>query len=332
MKSLVAIVLATLILTLGLIAQTPTQTPQTPTAPAQRGAGGRGAGGGGPQGTTQQVAIVDRSGKLIAKMGGEAQNLIYDPAISPDGKRVMARARDKQGDVEHVWVYDATTKKRLTSNEGNERHVYWNTKGDKVVFSMQVTGGGQGTVSNLFIRNSDGSGSDFPLIVSEGMHKWSPTWSPDGKWVVYHTNDTTTNARDIGFVDVTTGKTDFLVQTPATEALPRFSPDGKWVAYGSQSTEPNSKWEVWVTTFPKSDTRIKIADGEWPRWSKDEIFYWNANNLMAAKYSVSGKDLKVGAPVKLFAGADVGMGTGNIGGYNFFYDYWDGKFAVVTKP
>src|SRR6185295_10319732 len=111
----------------------------------------------------------------------------------------------------------------LTTNEGSERHNYWSPKGDKIAFSMQTAG--QGQVSNLYIRNADGSGKDQPLVVSEGIHKWSPSWSPDGKTIVYHTNQLSDNARDIWVVDVATGKASALVATAAVEALPRFSMD-----------------------------------------------------------------------------------------------------------
>ncbi len=321
MKSIVSSVLIAFILTLVLIAQTPT----TPAPGAQRG-GGRGRGNQ-PTGP-QNLAWVDRTGKVLGTVG-QPQAAILDPSISPDGKKVVVRGRDTPDETEHAYIHEGTTKHRLTTNEGSERHEIWSPKGDRIAFSMQLAG--QGNVSNLFIRNADGSGKDEPLVVSEGIHKWSPTWSPDGKFIVYHTNDLGTMARDIGFVELATHKTDFLVQTPAVEALPRFSTDGKFVAY--QAQEEGGKMEVFVTTFPKSPAKWKVSanGGEWPRWSKDEIFYWEGNNLMAVKFT-AGKNFSVTAPVKLFAGAQVGMGSGNIGGYNFFYDYRDGKFVVVQRP
>jgi Tol biopolymer transport system component len=261
---------------------------------------------------------------------GEPLVAILDPAISPDGKKVAVRGRATQGETEHTYILEGTTKHRLTTNEGSERHQFWSPKGDRILFSMQVPG--QGNVSNLFIRNADGSGSDEPLVVSTGVHKWAPSWSPDGKTVVYHINDTTTMARDIAYIDIASKKTDFLAQTPATEALPRFNLDGSLVGY--QAQEEGGKFEVWVTTFPKSNNKWKISTngGQWPRFSQNEIFYWEGNNLMAVKFTGRGASFKTnGAPVKLFAGADVGMGTGEIGGYNFFYDYRDGKFVVVQR-
>jgi hypothetical protein len=323
MKSIVSIVLVTFVLTFALIAQ-------QPPAAGTRGQRGERGGRGNNQPTgPQNLAWVDRTGKVLGTVG-QPQAAILDPSISPDGKKVVVRGRDVAGETEHAYIHEGTTKKRLTTNEGSERHEIWSPKGDRIAFSMQIPG--QGNVSNLYIRNADGSGKDEPLVVSEGIHKWAPTWSPDGKFIVYHTNDLSTNSRDLGFVDLATRKTDFLVQTPATEALPRFSTDGKFVAY--QAQEEGGKMEVYVTTFPKSNAKWKVSTngGEWPRWSKDEIFYWEGNNMMAAKFTAAGSNFTLTPPVKLFSGAQVGMGSGNIGGYNFFYDYRDGKFVVVQRP
>jgi Tol biopolymer transport system component len=319
MRSLVALVLLTL--TLVVLGQTPTPAPQ-------RGAANRGAGRGNQVETgPQRLAWVDRTGKVLGTIG-EPQAAILDPAISPDGKKVAVRGREKQGETEHAWIHEGTTKRRLTNNEGSERHEMWSPKGDRIAFSMQMPG--QGMVSNLYIRAADGSGADQPLVVSEGVHKWSPSWSPDGKVIVYHTNNLGNNARDLWFVNVADGKTQPLVDSPAIEALPRFSTDGKFVGYQS---DESGKFEVYVTTFPRSTSKWKISTngGQWPRWSKDELYYWEGNSLMAVKFTVNGANLSAGPPQKLFTGAEVGMGTGEIGGYNFFYDFRDGKFVVVQK-
>jgi Tol biopolymer transport system component len=311
-------------MTIGLLAQTPARpSGQQPGARGQRAQRGPQA----PRGP-ENLAWVDRTGNVLGKIG-QQQAAILDPAISPDGRKVAVRGRDQQSDRDSVWIHEGTTKKRLTTNTGNERHNFWSAKGDQIVYTMQMPG--QGSVSNLFIRAADGSGADRPLVVGEGVHKWSPTWSPDGRFIVYHNNDLATNARDIMFVDVTTGKTDYLVQSPATEALPRFSTDGRYVAY--QAQEEGGRFEVWVTTFPKSDNKWKVSTngGIWPRWSKDEIFYWEGNSMVAVKFTAQGSNFTVTPPQKLFTSAQVGMGVAAPSGYNFFYDYYDGKFVVVQR-
>ena len=73
-------------------------------------------------------------------------------------------------------------------------------------------------------------------------------------------------------------KAEPFIETPAIEALPRFSLDGKFVGYQS---DESGKFEVYVTTFPKSNAKWKVSTngGNWPRWSKDELYYWEGNAL-----------------------------------------------------
>jgi Tol biopolymer transport system component len=333
MKRVITLILIIVgLLGLALFAQTPGQQQPPAGERGQRGQrGGRGEGRGAQQPARgpQKLAWVDRTGKVLGTIG-QPQATILDPAISPDGKKIAVRGRDKQGDTEFVWIHDATTKHRLTTNPdgSSERHVYWSPKGDRIAFSMQLPGT---MVSNLYIRAADGSGTDQLLVGGEGMHKWCPTWSPDGKTIVYHNNDLTTMARDIMFVDLASKKPEYLVQTPATEALPRFSMDGKFVAY--QAQEEGGKFEVWVTTFPKSDKKWKVSTngGIWPRWDKDEIFFWEGNAMMAVKFTARNGNFTASAPQKLFTSGQVGMSETAPSGYNFFYDYRDGKFVVVQQ-
>ena len=272
----------------------------------------------------QQLAWVDRTGKVLGTIG-QQQASILDPAISPDGAKVAVRGRDQQGETEHLWIHEGTTKHRLTNNAGAERHVMWSPKGDRLAFSVQDQGG----VSNLFIRAADGSGADQPLIVSEGLHKWSPTWSPDGRFIVYHTANPTTNARDLWFINVADKKAEPLVESPAIEALPRFSPDGRYVAYGS---DEGGRLEVYVTTFPKSASKWKISTngGVWPKWGNNEVFYWEGNALMAVKID-AGSTFKASAPEKILTGAQVGMGPDPLTGYNPAYDVRGSRIIVVQR-
>src|SRR5690606_19258991 len=76
----------------------------------------------------------------------------------------------------------------------------------------------------------------------------SPTWSPDGRWIVYASNRSNTTGRDPNY----TNNSDLYI-VPADSGAPRqlttnrgpdrgavFSPDGGLVAYLSSDYENNS--------------------------------------------------------------------------------------------
>jgi eukaryotic-like serine/threonine-protein kinase len=278
--------------------------------------------------TARQLVWIDRSGQ-VQEAVGPRMAAILDPSISPDGGRIAVRGRQNQGDTEHLWILQGAAANRLTANEGSERHMIWSPDGSRIAYSIQNPGG----VSNLFVRAADGSGGDRPLIVSEGMHKWYPSWSPDASTVVFHIARTDDPKRDLWYLEVATGRTGVLVEDDGIQALARMSLDGRFVAYQS---DHDGSMEIWVTTFPRSDARWKVSTngGTWPKWSLDELFYWEGNQLVAVPFTTGqGGEFRPGAPQRLFTGAQVGMGDNNqMTSYNPEYDVTpDGRRFVVTQ-
>lgn len=275
-----------------------------------------------------RLAWVDPSGDVLGTIG-PVMSSILDPAISPDGERVAVRGRMTPDERDHLYVLEGSTAERLTDNEGFERHMIYSPDGSRIVYSIQSPGG----VSNLYVRSADGSGEDRPLVVSEGMHKWYPSWTPDGSTVVFHTNDPETEARDLWYVDVETGETGVLVDDPGIQALARISRDGRFVAYQS---DQDGQMEIYVTTFPASDARWRVSSngGTWAKWSDDRLFFWQGNQLMAVDVtSDADGGFHEATPAPLFTGAEAGMGADNaMSSYNPEYDVAaDGTRFVVTQ-
>jgi Tol biopolymer transport system component len=294
-------------------------------APGLLGAPQRGRGNQTP--TVRQLVWVDRSGQSLGMVGPQMSSIL-DPAISPDNSRIAVRGRMNQGDTDSLYVLEGDSARRLTANEGSERHMIYSPDGTRIAYSIQNQGG----VSNLYVRAADGSGTDQPLIESEGMHKWYPSWSPDASTVVFHTNNPETQARDLWHVDVASGETGVLVDDDGIQALARMSRDGRFVAYQS---DQDGQLEIYVTTFPVSSARWKVstAGGTWPKWSDDELFYWQGNTLMAVSYLGGDDGFEAGTPQALFTGAQVGMGADNdMTSYNPEYDVTaDGSRFVVVR-
>ncbi len=293
-------------------------------AQAPLAAQGRGRGNQTP--TIRQLAWVDRTGDVQGTIGPRL-NSILDPSISPNGRQVAVRGREVQGETDHLYILEGSDADRLTSNEGFERHMNYSPDGSRIAYSIQEQGG----VSNLYIRAADGSGGDRPLIDSEGMHKWFPSWTPDASAMVFHTNDQDTQARDLWYIDVASGETGVLVDDDGIQALARLSRDGRFVAYQSNQS---GETEIYVTTFPRSDARWQVSTegGTWPKWSDDELFFWQGNSLMAVAFTADG-GFSPSTPRTLFTGEDVGMGVDNMmTSYNPEYDVnAAGTRFVVTQ-
>jgi Tol biopolymer transport system component len=138
----------------------------------------------------------------------------------------------------------------------------------------------------------------------------NPEFSPDGKWIVYHSKG-----------DILATRTDGdsaahpLVTGPANETLPTISPNGRWLAYAS---DESGRLETYVRPFPDtkvSRQKVSEAGGRYPHWSRDgaELYFIDDRDDMIAVRVLGGAAFGVGQPVRLFAAGafalnfDVGM-------------------------
>ena len=119
-------------------------------------------------------------------------------------------------------------------------------------------------------------------------------WLPDGSAVLFVDMPLAgeqAGNQDIWVQPVDGGAARPYVATPARENGARASPDGRWVAYTSNET---GRDEVYVQSYPVPGrkTLVSAGGGIHPVWRRDgrELYYWQANQLVAASLDVGGVD------------------------------------------
>jgi len=270
---------------------------------------------------TWRVAWMDSSGtmKSLISAPGEYGGL----ALSPDGRKLAFF----QGDV---YVYDpqrdTTTRVTFTGKTGLP---IWTPDGKHIVYQDHSSG-----FALSWIR-SDGGGEPQRLL--EGQVNPTPwSFSPDGHWLAYQTQESTGNDLWTLPVDLSdpdhpkAGKPEIFLRTPASERTPKFSPDGRWIAY--QSDESGND-EIYVRPFPARSGgkwQISIGGGSYAFWSKTggELFFETPDNrIMVVDYSVDGDSFVPGKP-RLWSDKQLF----NLGVLNLDLAPDGKRFAVLTQP
>jgi len=254
-----------------------------------------------PQLTTgpSSVAFTPDGQTLIYSMGGslwrqtigfdEAVELThplgafdYQPDMSPDGRSVVFSRYNGAG--LELWRLDLGTggEQRLTSGGAVNVEPRLSPDGKRIAWvSTQGTGH-----FNLFIADigPDGLRNARPLLgerqskisryyYSTYDHALNPSWTPDGKRILYVTNNEVAwGTGDIWSVaaDHPSDRRKILSEETSWSARPEMSPDGKQVLLASYH---GRQWrQLWLTT-PDGAAPLPLSFGDFDlssaRWSPD---------------------------------------------------------------
>ena len=159
---------------------------------------------------------------------------------------------------------------KLTLDPADDMNPVWSPDGARVAFTTFRKGN-----ADVFVKNANGVGAETPLLDSSA-DEFVEDWSKDGRSLIYKLAQG--EFEDLYVLpfdaDGKPGKPFPVVQGPFHKDEPQFSYDGKWLAYGS---DESGVFEIYVTSFPALDQKIKVSDGGGgrPRWRRDskELFY-----------------------------------------------------------
>ncbi len=149
----------------------------------------------------------------------DASKFINTFTVSPDGKRI---AFDARGDIWTVPAKSGITKD-LTNTPGvHDRDVAWSPDGKFIAFISDLSG-----EDEIYIQKQDGSAEPEKITSNADTYKYSVTWSPDSKKLLW-----SDKMLRLQFVDINTKAVTIVDQAKSWEFNDyNWSPDSKWIVY-----------------------------------------------------------------------------------------------------
>jgi serine/threonine protein kinase/dipeptidyl aminopeptidase/acylaminoacyl peptidase len=245
------------------------------------------------------VSFFDRSGKVTEAV--DAAAAFRGVTLSPDGRQVAEVIEDPGTGTSGIWLLDIArhVRTRFSFGPSDQTSPLWSPDGTRLVYAS-VTG----SAANLYVKDISGSGMPVPLVVDTTV-KAPTSWSADGRFLAYDSNDfASKNRSDIWIVPMTGGGKPFpFLRTPSSESGATFSPDGHWISYQS---DESGRPETYIVPFPAGVGKWQVSTNGalGSHWRNDgaEIIYFapDVSQLMAVSVEAKGKSISIGTPVPLF--------------------------------
>jgi Tol biopolymer transport system component len=185
------------------------------------------------------------------------------PSWNPQGNKLVF-ASNREGDrLWRIYVTWAEAEAEVSNLSFGETP-HWHPLLDQIVFKgCDTTGNNCG----LWSMNSTGSQRAPLTTVQRDTH---PTWSPDGSSVVFMSDGRDGNM-EIYALQVSSGETVRLTNSPAADVLPAVSPDGQWVAFLSNR---EGAWKFWAVPIEGGATTLLASlNGDLGNW-QDQGLVW----------------------------------------------------------
>jgi Tol biopolymer transport system component len=226
------------------------------------------------------IWIMEADGSGLQQLTNEPGR-DYEPATSPDNKRVLFSSQRAGGESSHLHVMDLdgsdVTQLTFGGPEPPDRrlddYAEWSPNGKRIVFQRTEIPEGATPYADIWLLDLE-SGEERPLTETPEHWDSTPTFSPDGESIIFESNRS--GEFEIYRMPAEGGEAVAVAISPGIDTSAKQSPDGSQIAFIS---DRDDDFEIYVMNADGSNARRLTDNAErdgCPQWSPDGarfVFY-----------------------------------------------------------
>ena len=263
---------------------------------------------------TFQLAWVDRQGKTLGTVGQPGTD--RQVVLSPDGTKAVVKDApyNTPGDL---WMLDLASgrRTRFTFNKDVHSSAVWSSDGTRIAYSAGRLG------DTIYEKAASGLGDQQVLLREPGLRHFPTSWSRDGRFLLYHVENTANTAYDQWVLSVNDHKPHLMLGEAFNEWAAVFSPDMRWVVYVSTETAPANVFvrpfrvsaQTGQPSFGGGKWQISKDQGNWPQWRDGREIVFNTapsrSEVFAAPVNTTSTAFDSGVPQRLPFPPNTGVNT-----------------------
>ncbi len=176
----------------------------------------------------------------------------------------------------------------------------WAPDGKSVVFAMS------GSLWKVAVNDGHAAGTAYELTANAG-HDSSAAWSPDGRWIVYTSEDTSgaeTAGVNLMLLNTATGESSALTRGNTIYLDPVFSPDGRRILF--THNQPRKTFHVYAMPFDNGRTGAAEQITKENSFGRDRLYFSPWDDHISPSISPDGKEML------LVSNRGIPLGSGGI--------------------
>ena len=173
----------------------------------------------------------------------------YEPSLSPEGTWIVFESHvldeEDNGVIMKYAVDGSSDYEALTAEDDDCRQPNWSPSGDLILYQRN-----DGDQWEIWVMDPDGA--DARQVTGGSGDKTDASFSPDGEWIVYSSDEGELDLANLFAIPVAGGDSVRITEWGGYDGAPAWSPDGNQIAFESFPGDPDDSagTTLWVVDAP----------------------------------------------------------------------------------